>query len=268
LPAAVVTLGALAIASPAHALSSGYGAGRDYCESYGSWTSSYSYRNVYACGSVDSNGPTPFDSAGSRSFQCVELSARFLWVMYGIWAGPGTGVSDGADLVAVVHSEHPSIAVGTASPDSLPAAGDVISLGPGGGADPAFGHTAVVIDSDPVSGRFTIMSQNLPVGGAGEQTLEVDLGGGHDGQVLLDGVWTRASWLELAAPPAPACVVPRLHGLTVPEARRTLLRAHCRLARVFRRRPLVRRHHPRVVKQGSHPGHRHVSGWGVDVTVR
>src|SRR5258708_32059814 len=31
----------------------------------------------------------------------------------GIWAGPGSGVQDGADLVSVVHASHPQIPVGS-----------------------------------------------------------------------------------------------------------------------------------------------------------
>jgi hypothetical protein len=134
----------------------------------------------------------------------VDLSARFLWSIYGIWAGPGTGVEDGADLVGVVHSEHPSIRMGFPAPGSVPVAGDIVSLGPGGAVDSRFGHTAIVIFDDQQLGKFVILGQNFPVGRAGEQTLFVDFHGRHNGRALINGVWTTASWLELQRrPPAP-----------------------------------------------------------------
>ncbi len=188
-------------ASSALALSPGFGAGRDYCFQYGNSPSSYSFDGVYACAGTQSLGPTPFDASGNQSFQCVELAARFLWAIYGIWAGPGTGVKDGADLVSVVHAQHPSIRVGFPAPGSVPVAGDVVSLGPGGAVDRAFGHTAVVVSDNQRTGSFQIIGQNFPPGSAGEQALRVDLSGRHIGQALLDGVWTTASWLELRKRP-------------------------------------------------------------------
>ncbi len=200
---ATATLGVFAALQPsdALALSAGYGKGSAYCGAYGNRASSYSFDGVYACATTASGGATPFDSAGRESFQCVELSARFLWAIYGIWAGPGTGVEDGADLVGVVHSEHPSIRVGFPAPGSVPVAGDIVSLGPGGAVDSRFGHTAVVIFDDQERGRFVIMGQNFPVGYAGEQTLFVDFHGRHNGRALINGVWTTASWLELQRRP-------------------------------------------------------------------
>jgi hypothetical protein len=189
--------------APALALAPGYGQGRSYCEQYGNAPSSHAFDGVYACATTSSWGPTPFDSAGRQSFQCVELSARFLWAIYGIWAGPGTGVQDGADLVAVVHAQHPRIRVGFPAPGAVPVAGDVVSLGPGGAVDGRFGHTAVVVSDDEGAGRFTIIGQNFPPGRAGEQTLRVDFRGRHDGRALIDGVWTTASWLELRPQPPP-----------------------------------------------------------------
>ena len=184
-------------AGPARALSPGYGKGRSYCGWNGNAASRYRFDDVYACATTSSLGPTTFDSAGRHSFQCVELSARFLWAIYRIWAGPGTGVHDGADVVDVVHTRYPSIRRGFPAPGSVPVAGDIVSLGPGGAVDSSFGHTAVVISADQRHGRFRIMSQNLPVGYAGEQALKVDLRGRHNGRALLRGVWTTASWLEL-----------------------------------------------------------------------
>src|SRR5947209_10095045 len=191
----------MAMPSAALGLSRTYGTGPSYCRAYGDYPSSYSYEGVYACARTFSSGPTPFDSDGRHSFQCVELAARFLWVAYGIWAGPGTGVRSGADLVSVVHAHHPSIRWGFPAPGSVPVAGDVVSLGPGGAVDPSFGHTAIVISADQRHGRFRILGQNFPPGYAGEQTLMIDFSGTHNGRALLNGVWTPASWLELRARP-------------------------------------------------------------------
>jgi hypothetical protein len=212
--AAVGTL--LLSASSALALSTGFGTGRDYCSQYGNSPSPFSFDGVYACAGIHSGGPTPFDASGEESFQCVELTARFLWAIYGIWAGPGTGVKDGADLVSVVHAAHPSIRVGFPAPGSVPVAGDVVSLGPGGAVDSAFGHTAIVVSDDQKEGSFEIVGQNFPPGSAGEQTLHVDFSGRHIGQALIDGVWTAASWLELRKRPA----TKPLHRPTKPRHRR------------------------------------------------
>jgi hypothetical protein len=201
---ATATLGALVgwPASIARAVPDGYGKGRGYCGAYGSYASPYSYDGVYACATKSSRGRTPFDSDGDESFQCVELSARFLWAIYGIWAGPGT-VDDGASLVRAVHARHHSIRTGYPAPGSVPVAGDVVSLGPGGAVDRRFGHTAVVISDDQRHGSFVIMGQNFPSGRAGEQTLFVDLRGRHNGRALINGVWTAASWLALRRRPPP-----------------------------------------------------------------
>jgi hypothetical protein len=187
----------------AAALTPGYGKGADYCSQYGNRSSSYTYEDVYACATTFSFGPTPFDSAGTRSFQCVELSARFLWAVYGIWAGPGSGVRDGADFVGVVHASHRWIPVGHPGRGYTPVAGDIVSLGPGGAVDSRYGHTAVVTSSNPRTGRFTIMSQNFPPGFAGAQGARVDLTGHYPGRALINGSWTVISWLELRPQPPP-----------------------------------------------------------------
>ena len=48
---------------------------------------------MYACG-PPYGGSSPFDSIG---YQCVELSARFLWAVYGKYV---SNVPDGRDFVA------------------------------------------------------------------------------------------------------------------------------------------------------------------------
>jgi hypothetical protein len=199
-PQAVALSVSGSLAHPA-TVSPGYGKGAGYCSAYGNHASGYSFAGVYACATTNSVGPTPFDSDGRYSFQCVELSARVLWAVYGIWAGPGTGVDAGANLVAVVHRLDPGIGVGYPGPRSVPLRGDIISLGPGGAVDARFGHTAVVVAANQRTGFVTIISQNFPAGHAGQQTLRVGLKGRHDGRVLINGTWTRASWLELRRPP-------------------------------------------------------------------
>jgi CHAP domain len=202
--ASLLTAAVLAAASTsAWALPARFGKGPGYCSQYGNRPSAYSFEGVYACASTRSVGTTPFDADGDESFQCVELSARFLWAVYGIWAGPGTGVDDGADVVGVVHRRYPRIRVGFPAPGSVPVAGDVISLGPGGAVDARFGHTAIVVSDDQRRGRFRVIGQNFPPGTAGKQLLRVDFRGRHNGRALLNGAWTAASWLELRHRPKP-----------------------------------------------------------------
>jgi hypothetical protein len=155
----------------------------------------YSFDDVYACSPTTTKGPTPFDNDGTQSFQCVELSLRFMWAIYGVSA---TGIGDGADLVSDVHQQHKSISVGTPGPGSVPSAGDVASMGPGPPTNSTSGHTAVVISSNASTGQFTVMSQDWPEPDAGEQTWKIDLSGGHNGQAEIYGEWTSVSWLNLS----------------------------------------------------------------------
>jgi hypothetical protein len=77
----------------------------------------------------------------------------------------------------------------------------------GGVTDTDPGHTAVVISSSPSSGTFETMSENFPIGYAGEQEWEVDLSGHHDGDVQYigspgdeyqSGLWSTSRWLQLS----------------------------------------------------------------------
>ena len=191
-----------------------YGAGPNYCKAYGNRSSQYSFENIYACATTQSNGRTPFDSAGNVSFQCVELSIRFLWAIYGI----GSPSADGWDLVSLVHAAHPKIPIGRPGPGSVPLPGDIVSLGPGYGVARA-GHTGVVVKASAAKGTFSIISQNFPFGRAGEQQLEIALGGGHNGSARIGGVWTPASWLKLAKPkttPVPPTPTPTPSGCAPP----------------------------------------------------
>jgi hypothetical protein len=177
-------------------LTPGEGTGSAWCKTYGRDGAKglYSYKNVWACGPDHTTGPTPFDANGTASFQCVELSERFLWAIYGL----GVIRVNGKQVVSAYHAAHPSIAVGTPSPTSLPAAGDVVSFS--GAALGVNGHTAVVVSNPNASGKFTIMSENFPLGTAGEQTVHIDLTGKHNGSSQINGgSWLTTSWLELGS---------------------------------------------------------------------
>jgi len=180
-------------------LSPGEGTGAGWCTTYGTAgvKGLFSYENVWACGPDDTTGPTPFDSNGTASFQCVELSERFLWAVDGLAPIFGSDV-DGAALVSLYHSAHPSVAVGSPGPSSLPQPGDVMSFSEGGDIDSSAGHTAVVVSAPNSSGNFTIMSQNW-ANTAGEETAHIDMTGAHDGHVQLPGssFWNTAPYLEL-----------------------------------------------------------------------
>jgi hypothetical protein len=189
--------------------SAGYGTGASYCDNYpGATAIPAGFDDVYACHGSTA-GATTFDNpcdrgstCGTYAWQCVELAARYLWAVHGIWAGPGSHIEGGADLVDVVHLEN-GIPEQTPDATTLPVAGDVISLGPGGGSDPALGHTAVVVTDPDSGGQFRILSENDPHGSAGQQTLTIDRSGGHNGFVLFHNIWTSARWLSLSPAGAP-----------------------------------------------------------------
>ncbi|HUY08915.1 MAG TPA: putative Ig domain-containing protein [Candidatus Dormibacteraeota bacterium] len=199
--------------------------GSGYCSKYAAnpnqVTAPYELDDVYACTPYYTrNAGTPFDEADNISFQCVDLSVRFLWAEYGIWAGPGAdeGNIDGADLATYVNQTYgtpvgtPEFGsqVGSQEPGTggLPLPGDVISFA-GPAVSGSSGHTAVVV-KDVSSDSFEIMSENMSNeigsgdyrdGSAGEQVIYVDTTGQHNGYVRFAGQgWTDTSawWLELA----------------------------------------------------------------------
>jgi hypothetical protein len=202
------TAATLVTSAPAQAATTsvtpGEGTGPGWCTEYGASgvKAMYSLDNVWACGPDQTKGPTPFDSNGTASFQCVELSERFLWGVDGLSPIFGSNV-DGADLVSLYHSAHPTIGAGSPGPSSLPQPGDVMSFGTGGDVGSA-GHTAVVVSAPNLAGNFTIMSENW-ADTAGEETVHIDMTGGHNGHVQLPGssYWNTASFLELKAAPPP-----------------------------------------------------------------
>jgi hypothetical protein len=161
----------------------------------------YSFDGVYACGPNSTNGPTPFDNAGpngTQSFQCTELSERFLWAIYELPPLTVSGV-DGADLVSDYHAANPSIPAVAPGPTNLPQPGDVMSFGQGGPISGSEGHTAVVVSTPDASGTFTIMSQNW-TGNAGEESVQIDMSGAHNGEVTFPGsnFWNGATFLAVA----------------------------------------------------------------------
>lgn len=120
-----------------------------------------------------------------------------MWAIYRFSPIFGSNV-DGAALVSLYHSAHPSIAVGNPGPSSLPQPGDVMSFNEGGDIEGSAGHTAVVVSAPNSSGNFTIMSENWSET-AGEETAHIDMTGAHDGHVQLTGssFWNVAPFLEL-----------------------------------------------------------------------
>ena len=194
------------------AYTSGEGTGAAWCTTYGASSSSLpvppiEYDQVYACNNPTTR-KTPFDDDGTQSFQCVELSERFLWAIYGLAPISGDDV-DGDDLVSLYSAAHPTLGVGSPGPSSLPEPGDVMSFNEGGDIDSSAGHTAVVISAPDTNGNFTIMSENW-ADAAGEETAHVDMTGAHDGYVQLEGSsnWNVAPFLELGSSPVITSISP------------------------------------------------------------
>ena len=149
--------------------------------------------NIYECGGNPSdpggtaspytNQSTPFDDNGSGtdpfgSFQCVELSLRFEYVVYKkntLYNVTGKNLPNGAgaNVVEYLHSQFGvPVGFGTSGrigvpPSSAPAPvpGNILSLGPPRADEPK-GHTAVIenVTGSPSSGNYvvTIVSENAP----------------------------------------------------------------------------------------------------------
>src|SRR5579872_411422 len=73
-------------------LTPGEGAGKRFCSAQGGYPLGASFDDVYACG-PSTGTADDFDTVG---FQCVELSERFMWVVYSDFV---PNVTDGKDLV-------------------------------------------------------------------------------------------------------------------------------------------------------------------------
>jgi len=174
--------------------------------------------NIYECGG-DPNDPggtatpytignTPFDANGGGSdpggsFQCVELSLRFEYVVYNentLWNRPGLGqLLDPPTGANVVHYLYKVFHVPVAfdkgiiaqPPTSAPApvAGNILSLGPTSSNEPS-GHTAVIesVKGDAKTKNYTvtIVSQNAPT------ITTINVVNGH--WPILWGLYNEYNW--------------------------------------------------------------------------
>jgi hypothetical protein len=179
---------------------------------------------------------TPFDSVG---FQCVELSARYMWALYGEYVD---NVPVGEDFVAYAHAQY-GISVGYAGTNSVPAVGDVVSIS-GGRTSYGVGHTAIVaaVHVNPQgNGSIRLLQQNASAHGWG--TIRVS------GWTESYGGTSTVSWLELSHVRRPIHLGPNVmyHVLTIGKRTdvtginrggvvsgvRTFVIAHSRILRPF-----------------------------------
>ncbi len=173
------------------ALVAGEGSGAGWCRQNGGYPLGAKFDNVFACGPA-TGVSSPFDSVG---FQCVELSARFLWVVYGKSA---TNVPDGKDFVAVSHQEL-GTPVGYPGPGSIPRVGDIVSLS-GGASTLPYGHTGVVtsvkVDGQG-NGAIGLMEENGVSSGSNRITVShwSESYGSAGGYYYYNHV----SWLDLGS---------------------------------------------------------------------
>lgn len=194
-------------------LPSGYGTGSGFCASISGVASGApvvgqslgaSYDNVYACGPAE--GSSWSNDLIASDFQCVELSARFLWDVYGLQVQP----ADGGDFVSSVHNQLPWISVGYPGPFRLPSPGDVVSLSGGPNADPS-GHTAVVtsVNVDQYgNGVINVMEQNgLRYGWDHINVSNWVQTFGNPAYLNGFYYYTNVSWLELVSNPWGATLV-------------------------------------------------------------
>ncbi|HEY1825994.1 MAG TPA: Ig domain-containing protein [Acidimicrobiales bacterium] len=196
----------------ASAASSGYHdsyTGTKFCTSYGGRVGPQLVinnvdTNIYECGgdvkdlsaqaSPYTTGDTPFDENGGGydphgSFQCVELSLRFEYIVYGkdtLFNATGHNLPGGAgtNVVNYLYSQFGipvAFGVGNVAkpPRSAPApsAGNILSFGPERSDEPT-GHTAVIekVSGDAATRNYTvtIISENAPT----QATIKV-----------VNGVW-------------------------------------------------------------------------------
>jgi subtilisin family serine protease len=106
--------------------------------------------------------------------------------------------------------------------------------------------------------------------GLGAHTFQVR---GRDGFGDVDPTPASAAWTVTSTtkppPPKARCVVPKLAGKTLAQAKRALAKAHCKLGKV--RKPKARKHHkpPALVVKSSSPKARstHAAGTKVALTL-
>ena len=133
-----------------------------------------SFHGVYACGPrpgpdwTEPGVPAQIDLYGEwQGFQCSELSSRFFYLAYGLYAaGDGSWIADDA------HARHPGdVQLVENNKGALPQVGDIVSLSAG-----TFGHTYVItgasnVDTTSGSEDVTILEQNYSR--TGVRTLKV-----------------------------------------------------------------------------------------------
>ena len=158
--AAAALIGTAGVASAA-TFSPGQGAGPSFCSGFGGNDGS-SLDNVYACANYNT-----YDAFG---YQCVELSNRFEWAVYGKLPYPGAA---GRDLVGDLHAQD-GIPIDSNASGHLPVVGDVISMSGAVGTDPV-GHTAVVsavnVNAATGTGSITTMGENDTPNGVNHITV-------------------------------------------------------------------------------------------------
>ena len=141
----------------------------------GSYALGASYNNVTACGPGPAyQGGTDhyvlFTGAtfGEFEWECVELSMRYMYLVYGIqpYSSPG-----GKDVVSNYSGS--ILTKVTNNGTSLPNPGDVISIR--NSQYDQYGHTSVVTGVDVTSGSGYVytMEQNGPAGSNGSNTINV-----------------------------------------------------------------------------------------------
>jgi hypothetical protein len=180
----------------------GEGSGPGWCLANGGYPYGANVDGVWACG--PSLGlPQPFDTDG---FQCVELSARFLWAVYGEVIRK---VDSGADFVTIGHDKL-HLPVGTPGPHRVPSPGDIVSLW-GPNAEPA-GHTAVVsaVNVNPHgNGAIQLMEENGSMSGWDHIDVRHWQETYGDPRYLSGYFYyTGIDWLDLARPNMAAPRVP------------------------------------------------------------
>ncbi len=200
-PTTTVGVSILTHAAPAWA-ATGLGTGTSFCSSNGGLSSSgRNLDNVYPCANRNIN-----DSFG---YQCVEFSARFESVEYGVSpsedTGPGWNVVNELHNNGIGASSPNGTSSGSSAGSNLPAVGDVMSMwGPYGDS---LGHTGVVSSVNVANGSGTITyldengSLNSSKTDIGYDTITVspsgwsdNMGSGYDYTVFN---WTTQSSADL-----------------------------------------------------------------------
>jgi hypothetical protein len=159
-----------------------------------------SYNGVQACGPGSAYGG--YDQlvsfgvgAGEYEWECVELSMRYMYLVYGI--APYYLQGGAKDIV----SAYPGsiLTKVTNNGTSLPSPGDILAIGPNP-YSPVYGHTSVVTAVN--SSQVTVMEQNGSPedGGVGHITVSNGVLGGYvtgwlhyPGSIVVDGTYVKTT---------------------------------------------------------------------------